>query len=143
MKTNLTTEQGRKSAIEQIEQSFINSLRDIGVELSEEVVCSIHSSCITIGIKPLTKPIKNYPKMCFASEVGIDVKQDDDMFGARPNKINFCTSGSFDNTQREGYWRTIHAASILKNWEKVCETVNEHCKMYSELAQEIYRQNPN
>lgn len=138
---NLKTEQGRKKAIEEIETSFINSLREIGVELSEDVVCRINSACATIGIKPLNNPTKNYPKMVFASEVEIDAKQKDDMFGARPNKINFCASGSFDNTQRESYWRTIHAASILKNWEKVCEAVNEHCKRYSDLVNEIKKQN--
>jgi hypothetical protein len=54
MKTHdLKTEQGRKSAIEQIEQSFIKSLREIGVELSDEVTVDIMSNCIDLCYKNL------------------------------------------------------------------------------------------
>jgi hypothetical protein len=129
MKTNLTTEQGRKSAIEQIEKEFINSLRDIGVELSEEVSCEICSNCVDLchsdsGMSQITI-------WSLKSENTIK------------NKITFGSSGSFAPENKEPYWRTIHAASILKNWDKVCESVNEHCKRYSELVEEIKKQNPN
>ena len=128
MKTNLTTEQGRKSAIEKIEQSFINSLREIGVELSEEATCAIMSNCIDLCHQNLGM-----------SQVTIWVKKENYI----KNAINFGSSGTFTPEDKEPYWRTIHAASILKNWDKVCETVNEHCKKYSELEEEIKKQNPN
>jgi hypothetical protein len=127
MKTNLTTEQGRKSAIEEIEQSFINSLREIGVELSDKATCDIMSNCIDLCHQNLGM-----------SQVTIWVKKENYV----KNAINFGSSGSFTPENKESFWRTIHAASILKNWEKVCESVNEHCKLYSELANEIMKQNP-
>jgi hypothetical protein len=127
MKTNLTTEQGRKSAIEEIEQSFINSLREIGVEISDEATCDIVSNCIDLFHQNLGM-----------SQVTIWVKKENYV----KNAINFGSSGSFTLEETALYWRTIHAASILKNWEKVCESVNHHCKMYSELVEEIYKQNP-
>ena len=126
MKTHdLKTEQGRKSAIEEIEQSFINSLREIQVELSDEVSVDINDVVVEI-----------YHANTSYSVVTINAKKTE-----RKNLMNLSSSNSFNPENTHSYWRTIHAASILKNWEKVCEAVNEHCKLYSELAEEIYRQN--
>lgn len=119
---NLKTEQGRKSAIEEIETSFINSLREIGVELSEEVSCEV-----------LERSIDLYHLDLSASQITIWVRH--------RKELNFGSTGSFTPENKEAYWRTIHAASILKNWDKVCEAVNEHCKRYSDLVNEIQKQN--
>jgi molybdopterin converting factor small subunit len=143
MKTHdLNTEQGRKAAIEEIEQSFIKSLREIGGELSEDTVVNVRESMITIGLKAIGTESERGMMVAFASEVDLYAKKQG-ILGERKNQISFGSIGSFDNTQREAYWRTIHAASILKNWGKVCETVNEHCKRYSELEEEINKQSPN
>ena len=124
---NLKTEQGRKSAIEEIETSFIKSLREIGVELSDEAYCDLTELSLSVH----------------------QSKQSTDAIYIRSihtlrqkNQINFGTSGAFTPENKEAYWRTIHAASILKNWDKVCEAVNEHCKRYSDLVEEIKKQNP-
>jgi len=122
MKTHdLKTEQGRKSAIEEIEQSFINSLREIEVELSDQVSVDINDVVVEI-----------YHANTSYSVVTINAKK---------TEMNLSSSNSFNPENTHSYWRTIHAASILKNWDKVCEQVNKHCKLYSELAEEIYRQN--
>ena len=124
MKTHdLKTEQGRKSAIEEIEQSFIKSLRKIGVELSDYVCVQMSNHGVYIQSNPSS-----------FLEVTIYINE---------CRINFGSSGSFTPGNKEAYWRTIHAASVLKNWDKVCEAVNEHCKMYSELVEEINKQSPN
>ena len=138
---NLKTEQGRKSAIEEIETSFIQSLREIGVDLSDEAVINVRESMITLGIKAIGSEKERGILIAFASEVDLYAIQKKE-FTKRQNQISFVSSGSFDNTQREGYWRTIHAASILKNWEKVCESVNQHCQRYSDLVKEINKLNP-
>jgi hypothetical protein len=130
MKTNLTTEQGRKSAIEQIEQSFIKSLREIGVELSEEVICIINETSIYLSIKSYGERRKKGYKTAFSAEVILHIDK----------VISYGSSGSLTPENKESYWRTIHAASILKNWDKVCEQVNIHCKRYSELVEEIKKQ---
>ncbi len=62
-------------------------------------------------------------------------------FGRKENEINFGSSGSFNPSERESYWRTIHAASVLKNWAIVSEIVNIHCKMYSDLSKKIFEVN--
>lgn len=121
---NLKTEQGRKQAIEEIETSFIQSLREIGVELSETARCEVREN--TIGLF--------YDKDWFV-EVALRKKRNEQ------NTINYGSTGSFTPKDQREYWRTIHAASILKNWDKVCEAVNEHCKRYSDLVEEIQKQN--
>jgi hypothetical protein len=122
---NLKTEQGRKSAIEEIEQSFIKSLREIGVELSDEACCEVRGLSIELS----------YDKSGWF-EVLIRTNR------GEFNTINFGSTGSFTPENKEAYWRTIHAASILKNWDKVCQSVNEHCKKYSYLVEQIKKQNP-
>ena len=122
---NLKTEQGRKSAIEEIETSFIKSLREIGVELSETARCEVSEN--TIGL---------FSDKDWFIEVTLRKKRNEQ------NTINYGNTGSFTPKDQRAYWRTIHAASILKNWDKVCEAVNEHCKRYSDLVNEIKKQNP-
>lgn len=123
---NLKTEQGRKAAIEEIETSFIQSLREIGVELSDEATADINDVNVEI-----------YSNNEIFSIVIINAKR-----AGRDNLINLASSGSFSPENKSGYWRTIHAASILKNWEKVCKSVNQHCQRYSDLVNEINKQNP-
>lgn len=121
---SLTTEQGRKKAIEAIEQSFIQSLRDIGVELSDTAYCNLNDFI-------------TYVYCSKESNFGVNI-----MVRPSGNTISYSASFGFTPNDKEQYWITIHAASILKNWDKVCETVNEHCKRYSELVNEIQKQNP-
>lgn len=128
---NLKTEQGRKSAIEEIETSFIQSIREIGVELSEDVYCATYTQAIQIALKATGERKDNGFKTAFASEILL----------YKDKGMDFGSSGAITPENKEAYWRTIHAASILKNWDKVCEAVNEHCKRYSDLVNEIQKQN--
>lgn len=107
-----------------IESSFLNAMRSNGIEISDDAVCRVMQSSIELGI---SKADKN---MIFASDVTLYAKGDGGMFGRRENEINFGASGSFTPSEKGSYWRTIHAASILKNWESVSEIVNAHCKIY-------------
>ena len=72
-------------------------------------------------------------KIAFASEITL--------YAAAPNKIYFGSSGSFNPTVRESYWRTIHAASILKRWELATKIINLHCNMYADLEKQIFELN--
>lgn len=129
---NLKTKQGRKAAIEEIETSFITSLREIGVELSDNVYCAVYTKAIQIALKATGERKDNGFKTAFASEILL-YKNEGMALGS---------SGAITPENKEAYWRTIHAASILKNWEKVCESVNQHCQRYSDLVNEIQKQNP-
>lgn len=112
----------------EIETSFIGSLRNAGIELSKDAVCSITENSIVLGIYDINKPCN----IAFGSTIELYAEVVRRLGLGRKNEIAFGSSGSFDPTVRESYWRTIHAASILKNWEIVSAIVNTHCKMYSD-----------
>lgn len=74
------------------------------------------------------------------SEITLYAK--DTSFGRNnPNQINFGTSGSFNPEDENSYWRIIHAASCLKNWEIVCEIVNDFCEKHRKLEEDIFEIN--
>ncbi len=113
--------------VRKIEQDFLNDLKNMGVELSDLATCRVSENSIIISLK-------ENDKYLFASEVELDRGYSDTyIFGKRENSINFGSSGSFDPSYKASYWRTIHAAGLLKNWEKVTLLVNSTCESYSEL----------
>lgn len=137
---NLKTKEDRQEAIKQIESSFLNTMKDNGIEISDDAVCRINQNSIELGISAIGKYAEKGYQMAFASAIELYSKSYDDelCFGRKENEINFGSSGSFNPSERESYWRTIHAASVLKNWAVVSEIVNTHCKMYSALSKKIF-----
>jgi len=118
--------------LQKLEKSFLESLRTIKVELSQEAVCNISDNVIELGIlAPKEKQEKGY-KILFGSEIDLYCANKS-ILRNKENTINFGTSGSFTPNDKSSYWRIVHAYSVLKKWNKVSETVNSHCKMYSEL----------
>jgi len=140
---NLKTKEDRQETIKQIENSFLIIMKRNGIELSDDAVCRINQSSIELGISAIGKYAEKGYKMAFASAIELYAKSYDDElgFGRKENGINFGSSGSFNPSERESYWRTIHAASVLKNWQVVSEIVNTHCKMYSDLSKKIFEVN--
>jgi hypothetical protein len=118
--------------LKDIENSFITELRNNNIELSDNADCDISENCITIYLKSSQEG-----RRIFSSNIELySGKPETYIFGKRENSINFGSSGSFDPTNEASYWRTIHAASILKNWEVVSNIVNKHCEMYIELGKD-------
>ena len=134
----LTEEQieARRAILTEMENSLIKELKENGVELSETAVCRISSHHIEIGIAATGKYAEKGFTTEFASEINLYSKKEADELGFRKkdNEINFGSSGVFTPENYLPYWRTIHAASILKNWEKSCEIVNKYCAMYTNLV---------
>jgi len=120
----------------EIEASFIQAMRNAGIELSQDAVCRISENSIEIGISNNDKN-KHY-SIAFGSSLDLYAKQDRILGLGRDNEIAFGSSGSFNPSERCAFNRTIHAASILKNWDAVCEIVNSHCKKYSDFLDEKY-----
>ena len=140
---NLKTKEDRQEAIKQIESSFLTTMKDNGLELSDDAVCRINQNSIELGISAIGKYAEKGYQMVFASDIELYAKSYDDElgFGRKESEINFGSSGSFNPSEMESYWRTIHAASVLKNWQVVSEIVNTHCKMYSDLSKKIFEIN--
>lgn len=137
---NLKTEEGRIAAIKQLEDSFLYSLRINGLEIAKDSVCNISETKITLAIEADAEYKNKGYKIAFASEVDI-YSNLPLLFFEGENGINFASSGQFTPKIRACYWRTIHAAEILKNWDLVCKIVNEHCQQYRDLVISINQEN--
>jgi hypothetical protein len=126
---NLKTPEGRHAAINALNKSVIEELRNAGVELEETAVARVDYNVIDIGI------YKNPIQMIFASDVTI-YRRDEE------TRLVVGAGGSFNPTSDPAqYWRTIHAASLLKNWPAVVEVVSAHCQKYRELMDRIREEN--
>lgn len=135
---DLTTQEGRTSEINAIENSFLITLRGNSFEVCPNAVCRVNRNSIELGIAETGAHMDKGYKVAFASEISLYAAEPDSIFGRKENEINFGSSGTFDTSVPESYWRTIHAASFLKNWAMACEIVNTHCKMYADLEKEIF-----
>lgn len=135
---NLTTEKGRRDAIKNIEENFLSELRTNGFDIAEDAVCNVHKNSIELGISAIGNDKKNGYKMAFSSDISLYASDLNSIFGRKENEINFGSSGCFTPKTRESYWRTIHAASILKNWDLSTTIINKHCNMYADLENEIF-----
>jgi len=119
---NLTTPEGRQAAINALNKSVIEELRNVGVELEEEAVAELREKSVTIGI------YKKKDSIILSSDVKIYLGHNKDA------GIKVPAAWSFNPTSDPAqYWRTIHAASLLKNWDAVVEVVSAHCLKYGEL----------
>ena len=114
----------------ELEMDFIKALKGANIELSNDVICRIYETSINISVGQNDKNL-------FASDIDLYPNKKQTTYSDKGNnKISFGSSGSFDNTNIACYWRTIHAASILKNWDIVSELVNSFCSLYSEYCNE-------
>ncbi len=139
---DLTTHQGRSDAVKDIQDSFLTILRQHNFDISPNAVCNVWRNSIEIGIAATGEAARKGWKMAFASEITITASEpEDSIFGKKDTEINFGSSGSFNPSIKEPYWRTVHAASILKNWTFASIVVNTHCKMYADLEKQISEQN--
>jgi hypothetical protein len=124
METNLKTAKGREDAIKKIEKNYINELRNNGFELSNRACTIIRENKIDIYlIKSSMLPDINSILTIYIND---------------KLSILFSCPVSFDISNKSSYWKTIHAASILKNWEKFIEITNKYHKQYLELLNKIF-----
>jgi hypothetical protein len=136
---NLTTKQERIAEIEKLENSFLITLKNNGFDVAPDAVCRISKISIELGIAATGVSKDKGFKMAFASDISLYAAQPENRFGNRKNEINFGSSGCFTPEIKESYWRTLHAASLLKNWSIASDIINTHCKMYAELEEKFYQ----
>jgi len=134
MKTDYTIKENRIRALDAINDTCIKKLREAGVELHKNTSCSVSEQNVEIGIK---KPKDKFISM--SSTINFYPKYYP-LGNEKECKINFGTSGSFTCKDEIPYWRTVTAASILKNWKKACQVIEKCCKDYRELIKEMEAQ---
>ena len=118
-----------KILVNQNNKLFLNSLRNNGFELAPNTYANVSESYIEIGLyKPDVKD-----ERLFASEISIYIKSAPWNKGEEM-EINFGSSGSFSPENKASYWRTIHASSFLKNWDKFKEVCELYANKYEKLA---------
>ena len=128
---DLTTSKGRNKEVNIICEDFLTSLRTNGFEISDEAICNVNDTTVILGIK------NSEGTIAFGSDIKLYKSQDFSFFEGKENEISISSCGSFTPTVIESYWKIIHSASLLKNWEVCCTIVNNSCKRYNDLIQEI------
>ena len=136
----------------ELQSDTIDKLRKSGLDMSPDAWCRIDRNRVEIGVlipELFNPPMGDTPPSAplqFASEVSVyyrevlfathkyvdgEFQKDDN-----PEKfeINFGTSGCFTPEDTASYWRSIHAAEILRNWESVCEIVLHAVNQYREMV---------
>jgi hypothetical protein len=123
METNLKTAKGREEAIRKIENEYIDELRNNGFELHQYLTCYMFTDRIAFGVK--NKVINVYLRTNNKLDI-VDAE------------INISTGSLINLTDEPNYWKIMHAATILKNWDKFLEITNKYHKQYLELLDKIF-----
>ena len=116
------------SKIRKLRINFLDELRKTGVELSENADCRIYERSVSIFISNENGTVDGSSKICIYARVDSFLG-----FKSRKNSLLIGSNGAFSPSETGSYWRVIHAASILKNWDSVCEIVNKYCRKHEEL----------
>lgn len=113
----------KKMTTEEI--NLIKELKENGFELSDKAMVWLSDNSLTIGILEINNKSNYFGQMAFASEVTIYNKT---LLNKKETDltINFGTSGSFTPENKSSYWKTIHAATILKNWGVFCKIMKKY-----------------
>ena len=139
---DLTKEKDIQRAEGQLESECLNEFINSGLEICPFAVLRLSERNVEIGIIENDKSTSYYGHMAFASNIDITAREEENvLFGTRENQINFGSSGSFTPSCKESYWRTIHAATIIKNWDKACKIVNEYCAKYKDFCNRVQAAN--
>jgi hypothetical protein len=132
---NLKKESERIKAIRSIGVDFLEQLRAAGIELAPNVGFEVSDWGVNLFL------IDKEDKRVFASQIDIQAYRET-ILGIDKNQISIGGSGAFTpDSSPACYWRTIHAASILKNWEEACRIINNECRTFDALRSAIREEN--
>jgi hypothetical protein len=139
METNLKTEEGRIKAIEKIQISYIEDLIKNNFDFHKFTICEMYDDRFIFGIKYFNKEDENKTIRGLSSIIQVYLKTNNEInLGNKDILMNFSISCSFNPLSKENYWKVIHAATILKNWEKFIEITNKYHKKHLELLDKIF-----
>lgn len=118
--------------LEKLKSDLLAELKKANVELAPNVGVDIYNDRIHLY------NVDENGKSIFGSVITITATQFDSLLKfIRKPKISFGTTGSFNPESIGDYWRTIQAASILKNWDVVVEIVNLFCNEYLKILDSV------
>ncbi len=118
-----------KAKIKKLEKEFLVELWQIGVELANNAVCMLDSNGICIGIKATGDQAKYGNTIAYGSEVVVRIGEN------KKFKMSYFSNSEFCIDNKASYWRTIHAASILKNWKLICKKIDKYTFIIKKLEQ--------
>lgn len=130
MNYDLTNKEQRKQYIKDLESSFITDLKK-KLNMSDNTICLIQRKSLIICTN-----IKDDKRIDFGSEVNFYRRDDGSHYTpSRETQINYGSSSEFSPSDKSLYWRTIHAAEILKNWDYVIEVSDKYFFKIDELME--------
>ena len=138
MKPDLKTEEGRKEAIKDLNIACDKAISEIGFTVAPNMVVKVDKYRVVIGIKNSDIKREGWC-MEWASDIEISCTRED--IFERGNEISFGATGASTPADKAFYWRTIHAAGVLLNWQSVSKVVDEYCNKYRELEGQIRQSN--
>jgi hypothetical protein len=128
MNYDLTNSDQRKMYKRELENSLITDLKK-KLNMSDNAICLIHRTSLIICTN-----IKDDKRIDFGSEVNLYRRNDDDtLYQKEESRIDYGSSGSFSPSNKASYWRTIHAAEILKEWDYFIEVSDKYFHKIDEL----------
>lgn len=117
-----------------IVKALTADLQKMDIGFAPNLLLSIFNERVVIGIASKD----NAKNMEWASEVTI-YPANVGSFPSNQSGISYPTSGTFfpEVEKNSGnIWRTLHAATIIKNWEQLIPLFTEACKKVEQLKEE-------
>jgi hypothetical protein len=91
------------------------------------------------GITYINGQVENEIITGLSSIIEVYLKTNNEInLGNKDIVMNFSISCSLNPSDKENYWKVIHAATILKNWDKFVEITNKYHKQHLELLDKIF-----
>lgn len=121
-------ENERKQALSQLHLDFFKELQETGLGFHPELRGIINANSISLGIVNPKEP-GSLHWVEFASDVTIYVAEKN-IVRDSPAEISVSGAGAFSPNVAPSYWKTIHAAIILQNWDLIQGICSKYCARY-------------
>jgi hypothetical protein len=142
---DLTTVAGRIDTMQLLNKTARFEFMSHGIELNKETLFRIGENYIEISIKETNSESSYFGMSAFGSEITISRSQSiNDKIEKKDSfkyDISYGSSGNFDPSKKDiGYLKTIHAASLIKNWDTVIQLMNAWCDCYIGIIKMLPKQ---
>jgi hypothetical protein len=140
--SDLTTLEGRKAAIENINLTCKKELQENFRDINKDLIVHVGNNYIQLSILETNPDSSYFGDTAFNS--GIDVYDSHNLVGDKEKEVRMSvsSSGSFNpKTSKASQCKILHAASLLSAWNLTERLVNKYCQMYRDLETNITKEN--